>query len=318
MNKLVLFALLMAGIFSCSKDNDFRGFENSTPEGKKLRIVTRTLSAKMPDFIQEFTDGSVIGLHVTDGTIGSLYHGNINYKNVKAQAIFKKDKRDWQQTPVISVDSEAATVYAYYPYQSQADFDVTRIPIRISPDATRTDDYMYGTQATGQKTVNRISPIVLLNMNHALSLISFEVSLKKDRGIYKLNAVQVGNKAGGTVLAAQGTMHIQTGDITPKAGINASTRLELAQPVILDRTPGTTFQLKVIPTSRPIAEGDIEALFAINGKTYIFPVPAKTIWEKGTNYLYKLSFDGYKLELKEVTITNWTQGNREDAISSIM
>lgn len=64
------------------------------------------------------------------------------------------------------------------------------IPVKISPDATQTRDYMYGTHALGQKAVNSISPMVLLNMEHALSLISFQVNLEKtEEEIYELSAV---------------------------------------------------------------------------------------------------------------------------------
>lgn len=65
MNKLVLFVLLLMSIFSCTDDYRYEFADNLSQKEKPLRIITRALSIIPPKPIQEFTEGSVIGLHIT-------------------------------------------------------------------------------------------------------------------------------------------------------------------------------------------------------------------------------------------------------------
>lgn len=155
---------------------------------------------------------------------------------MRAEAFLVNYKLNWRQSPDIYLNEEPVTVYAYYPYQSQVNFDPENIPVRISPDASLTKDYMYGIQASGQRAVNQISPVALLNMNHTLSLLSFQLRITPEaEGCFLLHAIQIGNKAGGTALCFKGKMNIKTGNIGGCAGTNASTRLKLNTPRMLKR-----------------------------------------------------------------------------------
>lgn len=319
MNKLVLFFTLISCLTGCSSESNFSVIESMGTKEKPLEIVTRIITTKSPNFVQEFKDKSVIGLLITSENNGELYGGNSRYKNVKATARLMNDKIFWQQMPAVHVTFEPAIVYAYYPYREQEQFDAASIPVHISPDASQSCDYMYGTHAVGQKIVNSLSPMVMLYMNHALSLISFQVNMQTgETGDYQLNSIQLGNKAGGTALKCKGMMDIKTGRINGTASCNTPTRLLLPQPITLTTTYSDPKSLMVIPTSTPIAEGDIEALFTINGRSYKFRIPAGTAWKKGYKYLYKLSLGGETLTLKEVFVTSWMQGNGENAASSIL
>ena len=51
-------------IFSCTNDYDPGLIENLGMKEQPLRIITKVLTTKSPNFMQEFTRGSVIGLHV--------------------------------------------------------------------------------------------------------------------------------------------------------------------------------------------------------------------------------------------------------------
>lgn len=315
MRNVVLFITLIGCLASCSHESNFSGIETINAKGKPLQLITRTLTTRSADFIQEFKEGSEIGLLITSEEDGGLYDKNSDYINVKAKAYVRKDKIAWRQTPEVLLTTLPATVYAYYPYQSQMRLSTASIPVKISPDASRTLDYMYGRQALGQKIVNSLSPMVLLNMDHALSLISFQLTLEDAaNNIYELSALQLGNKAGGSALLCQGMMDIRTGEITGTACCNIATRLTPEKPVRLTDEPSEPLQIKVIPTPHPIIEGDIEALFTINGTTYKYLIPAKTVWEKGHKYLYKLTLSKETLLLKEVTVTDWIQGNGDDDI----
>ena len=304
-------------IFSCTNDYDPGLIENLGMKEQPLRIITKVLTTKSPNFMQEFTRGSVIGLHVVSESTGNIYDSNPDYKNVRAEAFLVNYKLNWRQSPDIYLNEEPVTVYAYYPYQSQVNFDPENIPVRISPDASLTKDYMYGIQASGQRAVNQISPVALLNMNHTLSLLSFQLRMTPEaEGCFLLHAIQIGNKAGGTALCFRGKMNIKTGNIGGCAGTNASTRLKLNTPRILKKIPDEPQQLMVIPTSRIRTDGDVEVLFIINETTFKYKIPANTKWEKGKRYIYNLLFNSKDITLENVSTSEWlpVEGNMENTI----
>lgn len=304
-------------IFSCTNDYDPGLIENLGMKEQPLRIITKVLTTKSPNFMQEFTRGSVIGLHVVSESTGNIYDSNPDYKNVRAEAFLVNNKLNWRQSPDIYLNEEPVTVYAYYPYQSQVNFDPENIPVRISPDASLTKDYMYGIQASGQRAVHQISPVALLNMNHTLSLLSFQLRITPEaEGCFLLHAIQIGNKAGGTALCFRGKMNIKTGNIGGCAGTNASTRLKLNTPRMLKKIPDEPQQLMVIPTSRIRTDGDVEVLFTINETTFKYKIPANTKWEKGKRYIYNLLFNGKDITLENVSTSEWlsVEGNMENTI----
>lgn len=304
-------------IFSCTNDYDPGLIENLGMKEQPLRIITKVLTTKSPNFMQEFTRGSVIGLHVVSESTGNIYDSNPDYKNVRAEAFLVNYKLNWRQSPDIYLNEEPVTVYAYYPYQSQVNFDPENIPVRISPDASLTKDYMYGIQASGQRAVNQISPVALLNMNHTLSLLSFQLRITPEaEGCFLLHAIQIGNKAGGTALCFKGKMNIKTGNIGGCAGTNASTRLKLNTPRMLKKIPDEPQQLMVIPTSRIRTDGDVEVLFTINETTFKYKIPANTKWEKGKRYIYNLLFNGKDITLESVSTSEWlpVEGNMKNTI----
>ena len=106
-------------IFSCTNDYDPGLIENLGMKEQPLRIITKVLTTKSPNFMQEFTRGSVIGLHVVSESTGNIYDSNPDYKNVRAEAFLVNYKLNWRQSPDIYLNEEPVTVYAYYPYQSQ-------------------------------------------------------------------------------------------------------------------------------------------------------------------------------------------------------
>lgn len=304
-------------IFSCTNDYDPGLIENLGMKEQPLRIITKVLTTKSPNFMQEFTRGSVIGLHVVSESTGNIYDSNPDYKNVRAEAFLVNYKLNWRQSPDIYLNEEPVTVYAYYPYQSQVNFDPENIPVRISPDASLTKDYMYGIQASGQRAVNQISPVALLNMNHTLSLLSFQLRITPEaEGCFLLHAIQIGNKADGTALCFKGKMNIKTGNIGGCAGTNASTRLKLNTPRMLKKIPDEPQQLMVIPTSRIRTDGDVEVLFTINETTFKYKIPANTKWEKGKRYIYNLLFNGKDITLENVSTSEWlpVEGNMKNTI----
>ena len=81
-------------IFSCTNDYDPVLIENLGMKKQPLKIITKVLTTKSPNFIQEFTRGSVIGLHVVSENTGNIYDSNPDYKNVRAEAFLTPVTRD--------------------------------------------------------------------------------------------------------------------------------------------------------------------------------------------------------------------------------
>ena len=108
---------MILSFWGCSNDKDFGGLENIGWNEKPLQITTRILTTKSTNFIQEFKEGSMLGLQITSGTVDDLYNGISTYKNVSVKAYRVNGKIRWQQSPEVILDSNEATIYAYYPYQ---------------------------------------------------------------------------------------------------------------------------------------------------------------------------------------------------------
>lgn len=305
---------MILALWACSNEIDFLGLDRLNKGEKSLQVITRVLTTKSMGFVQEFPSGATIGLHVTSGSVGDPYDETADYKNVKAVASFGDGKITWQRTPEIRLNYKKTTIYAYYPYQAGIDFNAREIPVRISSNASETNDFMYGTHAIGQKAVNNVSPIVLLSMNHALSLISFQLKQAPgEKRAFIVSSLQIRNKLGKTTLAEEGIMDIVTGKITVLANENtsASTLLALHRPITLVNTFSDVLRLKVIPTAKTIGTGEAQVLFTINGKSFTFEIPANTQWKKGEKYLYKLNFNGKSFHLENISVEDWLPGDGE-------
>lgn len=318
MKKFLFLTIMTVNLFlGCSDDYDLLPFGDELSQRQSLKITTRALKRLKPSYMQEFSGSSTLGLYITSGNVDSLRKGATRYKNVKAEAIKTTNGNiKWRHTPIVRLDSRPVTIYAYSPYREEACMNPTCIPIKISHIATQTEDYMYGTHAKGQKAVNGKSPIVMLSMDHALSLLYFQVNLSEEvkNNLFRLESIQIGNKPGGSAFANKGTMDVTTGEITYTPCTFASTVLKLDTPTCLTLNSNKIHRFMVMPIAKPIKHGDIEVLFYINGKRYIFLMPAETHWEGGYTYLYKLCFTGKDMLLKKVKIKKWPQGYNRDFI----
>lgn len=320
--KFVWASCLFIGIYSCSEEKEFDNRVNNelekikkiVPRQKVLTLFTTALPGCTPQRMQPFHEGSELALYITSKKTGKVYKGIEENTLRKAIAILENDRLSWKQDEPVYLDSEPVIVYAYYPYpaekqvkESEATFyssiDSIHIPIQISPDASQTPSYRYGSHATGQKEVNEGSPVALLTMKHALSFISFRIAQSSEtKGSYLLGAVQIGNRPGKQVLAGEGILDIKTGKMTKAIPLSFPTRLSLPEPLLLTSTYSKELLLKVIPPEDLIKEGEVEVCFFINQKPYLFSIPAATQWEKGCTYTYQLLFHGDSLRLIQTTI----------------
>ena len=69
-------------IFSCTNDYDPGLIENLGMKEQPLRIITKVLTTKSPNFMQELTRGSDNGKHVVSERTGTNYDSIPDYNNV--------------------------------------------------------------------------------------------------------------------------------------------------------------------------------------------------------------------------------------------
>lgn len=312
MKRVVLFAGLVVAAYSCADDQFFTSVENTRTHTQPLEIITKSLTAESLNFTQAFSEGMELGLFVHTAGTEAIYTNKKEYGNVRAKAVREKGKISWRTEPEVRLSHEAATVVAYAPYRSDIDPETRRIPVKIAPDAAQTVAYMYGTHTLGHKKVNNLSPMVWLNMNYALSQIVFRIARHPQVEVpASVSGVQIGNKEGGNLLVNEGLLDLATGEITARTGLSAPTRLHLPEPLLLTPRYQSLPAVKVLPTVRKMKQGEVEALFTIDGKSYALSLPGNIRWKKGYTYTYQLVYNGHFLKFERLTITDWEPGNAD-------
>lgn len=201
-------------------------------------------------------------------------------------------------------------------------------------------DYMWATAVN--KVSNKNGNNVTLNMNHALSLLTFRVY---NNGTYTgtgaLAQVKLEDaKNSATRLyktpAADCTMNITTGAITGMSDadsddndatfIRAISNYTLVTQGAVDGETTPTdaaaaskkFSILVFPAT-DIANGDVKATFTIDGTTYSVNLDAPTgtvtiggnsvdtagKWLAGVNYQYTVRLSGTGLSISTISVTDW-------------
>lgn len=294
-----LVAASMVSLTSCDKSESvLSGVEQNETEQSELSVTTRIGSMTRSVLgrpIDAFTSGDEIGLFVSNGSVNTPYNGVAANKNVKSAFTTV-----WTQTPKVYLSSAQATVYAYYPYSSTVN-DGTQVAI----DHTSQTDYLYATPATGIS--NRRSTAALV-MNHALSLVQFNLKTENYSGAGQLTAIKIANKSGGKSLISQGTLNIQTGAIAKGTSTEAVTKATNLPQTIGNWSENTYPKMLVLPTSATAAAGDIVISFTVDGQTYNWNVPANTAWEQGKKNTYTVTLRGTELVVSPVTIDPWDTG----------
>ena len=60
MRNLLLLITLISGLAGCSHESNFSAIESISAKEKPLKIITRILTTKSANFVQEFKEGSEI------------------------------------------------------------------------------------------------------------------------------------------------------------------------------------------------------------------------------------------------------------------
>lgn len=302
MKQIILFLLTTALLVSCSINSSPYSTQDPPASNSVLKLTTRVFSPFPVSSDETFEEGAEMGLFITSSNPDTSGKSEVRFKNVLARAIPKDRSRpEWICTPCVTLSSEPVLLYAYSPYQPHLSVHPTAIPIRLSADARRTPNYLYGTLAKGHKRICSGSPVALVSMKPALATLSVEVYAdKKLTEFPSLHKIQISNQPGGTAFCQQGLLNLLTGEIRPIPTGTGATALKMSTPTRLDTLFAQRHELKVLPMHRPIKQGEIEILFSLNNQTYRYPLPANTCWEKGCRYAYRFVFTGDRIRLEQM------------------
>ena len=305
MRNLFFSMLITASVFTSCDKND-SSIQNDLPGSEEKQAVNLSVGINKSrtkltrSVMNDFPEGSEIGIFATTGALGDHYDGETDNANVKAAYI----SGAWSCEPAIFLSNNKAKLFAYYPYNA-ADNDGTAIPV----EHTSQTDYLYGTHP--ESTVNNGSPNVRLNMNHALALLQFKLSKLNYTGAARLTKIEIANAAGKTVLYSKGTLDISTGAITNTSGENESAVIENENlQTISETVPAdeNVFPKVMVLPVNITAGDDVEMRFTIDGKVYTSKVSASTVWGKGTKNTYTVTIQGTGLTIGDVVISDWTEG----------
>ncbi len=307
---MIFAALILAALLTgCTKEEmpETAQCEESvlsvTPNISGVAVSTRAPLAA-------FSANSELGLFVTSGSLGVNYNGLTANANVKSTY----NGGTWTQTPDVYLSPANAVIYAYYPYSS-ANINGTAIPI----EHTSQTDYMYGTHSAGQGAVNSGNSRVNLTMRHALALLQFKFGRSNYTGNGIITRIEVANASGKICIYNRGTLNIATGAIAKTSGQTASAYIHNVAGLYTIPSSGVSgevanLRLLLLPVKATAASGDVKMYFTIDGKIYVWDVPASTAWTAGTKNVYTVTLTGTGLIVGNVTITDWTDGMNGIAI----
>src|SRR5574344_340877 len=245
--------------------------ESVSSQGSVLQVKTDIANTRAIITGTTFSKGDSIGVCVLNAA-GNLYTAN----SLNMPATY--DGTQWKFESPLKLTTDAATVFAYYPYRSGVSSSLT---VDITPNATTGQpDFLY---AKPTSAVNADNPVATLHFNHLLSRITFQIAKSSaDTGTGALTSISLGNSTDATVIATQGTADIKTFTIVPTANTAAKIKQTVNNTL---STTAVNIDLLVIPTT---INNNAELTLVIDGKEYTVKIPSIT-WTAGKQYTYPVT-----------------------------
>ncbi len=324
MKKLLFFSLTTSLlVLSCSKNNTI--LDNGETSLRVNASVAGSNPTKSIIYQTAFPAGSAIGVELLSYVDNSAYSPKTNVE-------FTTDGLgNWSSTESYTLSPTKAKVYGYFPFVTLTDNTLPfyNIPISIESDINHNSDidYMYATpMETALDAASNSNHIINLQMNHALTQISFIVYKENYTGSGNLTSFVIEDALAGTgfILVnntpADFNMDIRDGSIT--GGVEGIIRRNLPVPIVLEVATVTPLfpatdvnDLKsqvlskgcsalIVPPGQ-IAAGDVKFSFTIDGTNYSINNSSPILWEKGKQYIYKIKLSGTSLNISSVTIAQW-------------
>lgn len=261
----------------------------------------------------------------------AVYATGADYKDGNNYAVYTKENSNWTNKDAdhIYLTNENATIYGYYPTTTK--YTGQTIPVTVKETGAITAiansagtaiaaaldevDCMWATPVSSVN--NKSGNNVTLEMNHALSMVSFRVY--KDatyKGTGNLTKVVLANVSTGTTLSkgTSPTMNITTGAINEGTPQKATYTRNISS-YTLENTAAASkkFSILVLPTASAIGDANIKATFTIDNADYSVNLKQPTAtgtsgkWLAGNNNLYTVKLSGTVLSISTVTVTPWSE-----------
>lgn len=313
MKKNALLLIIAFAFMNCTGEGETPAFENGYLRIDRLSIQKSDIGVRSPLWQTEFPAGSKIGVSLFGSQSQSPLHINTEWTG---------SGTDWTSQVPVLLSSEAATAYAYYPYNE----DVTDIEsIAVNYDQS---DYMYGVSNQTDISSAAGKNVVTFVMRHIMTRMVLRVRKESTyKGDGLLTEVILRNAPRRQVLPADPALirfNARTGTIThsgpPQAGsalkLTTNDNLAISYPVTLTTQTEPAQIGSAIMAPFSFADGDIELYLVVDGEEYIVPVPspanlpeqgANGGWNANYNYRYILTLTPKHMTVSSVIVNDWVE-----------
>ena len=267
-------ALAAVAMTACGdkKDNEPDPGPGPTPEGSvEVTIATSDIQTKAATL--NFESGATMSIFAK--TRSELESPNI-VEGVKATY----DGTKWTMSPKVLINQtqKNAFISAVAPYDASFT-DPTKIPV----DVTKQYDLMYSGAA---QPASLTTSAVKLKMNHALSLLTFNI-VPVSGNASQLKSIKVGGKN----FYKTGTMNVKDGKIT--TGESGEVKVDFNKALEKGGFKRDLPGVWAIPFNTKAGAVDVE--FVIDGKTYSLVMPEVDM-KQGYQYIFRLALTANGLE----------------------
>jgi hypothetical protein len=282
--RILIFAALAASLASCSQD------ELSTTSVNKDLTPLGVSSASLATVVTRDADPTLtvgsLGLFLTNTTGGYTAASNVEYDKAT-------DQSAWSSQTPIYLGTQQATIYAYYPYNSNPGItDVTNVPLK-SQVYTAANDLAYA-QAVSvtSATINNQNPSVSFALKRAYS----QVKITLQKGNYT-GAGQISNV---TIKDAYptGNINFSNGNLS---GLGTADVNVLSSSTNLN--DGMSWDMLMVPGVA--ASGKFYISFTIDGKPMDTLALPSVLLVAGTNYQITITVNNTGVSVNSVTLANW-------------
>ncbi|OFX79726.1 MAG: hypothetical protein CVU10_08710 [Bacteroidetes bacterium HGW-Bacteroidetes-5] len=274
---------------------------------------------------QSYIDLFKIGIQVTNSNGTELY-----FPYTKNLLLSNSDK--WVLSKPVCLSIINAKIYAYYPFTEieenltgLGETAIVRLNIPKEQVMASQRDYMYASQSTylpsGGGPIFYANPNVTLQLNHALSLISFVIFKEDFSGPGELSNIEItdnSNLSGLTINALAGdklSMRLADGTIINGSASSNISVNSVENSITETIDPGVDeVQLKTMVNGYMYVvpsvfsdRGNVQFSLTIDNKVYTISHTGEgeLEWIKGYQYIYKLRLTATALTIVGIIITDW-------------
>lgn len=257
LKSIKIISLALAVVFNaCSSD------EKEEPQSSSAQLSIST-SIQTKAVVTEFAAGDKMNLYLKN-------ESSITSADKVSDISASYENNKWNISPSVELkEGETSYLFAFYPYAT----NLTK-PEAIPVDISAQTDYLY---SGGAISVSYSSPQGFLKMQHASSILAFNISKGKYEGSGELTSIKVAD------IPAKGTLNIASGVISnmEKGDYTITANKHIEDTEWIKELP----QMFCFPFQS--SGQDIAVTFLIDGKAHSISLPKMNI-ETGMKYIFHL------------------------------